>query len=461
MKIRGEGFRPPEAMSHPVPDLLAEYGHEQVSFAGVTLTLAEAIVICPVDEKDMLPEDIGMIAAGMLNEAGIAIKEEHLGYFQEVIEMRDEDLKVTVRPEEDLHIPEETEELNQTKPERLAQHKEPVASTTPTENVVILAAQTTESDTSLAEASFAIQSQNRIDQKESPLDQTELDDNNSQPAIQDYQETEGSTAEESTPDTTPSPIKQVAPRIKPLKEQSIISLREDSSEDEITERQPLLQKAEPINAIRETAQQMPTVNPPVDEGLLVREPEAESELMDIADHLPSEDFKQPQAETLTLSELLPEEVFIAPEDLTLTEQIILFAETSETIDEEIQVEIKLLAVEIENEVQILAEMMVDPAFGTEEIELVEQKLELLCATLLEYAGIDYDQEVLERFVQTLIRQEAEKNPSKTEEVTYDKGTHEAKVFTLRDFMFSIQSRLADFRRLGRYAIVNQVNIWGA
>lgn len=476
MKIKGEGFRPPETDNGPVLDIVGDYLHVQLPFAGGVYTLDEILDMCPVKREDMAREDSNMVAAVVLNGAGIAIKEEHLDYFQRVVEARGEEVKVTVRPQE------EAEESYQTKPDMSGRKESAIRSASAQE------AAKTKTNVSLAGVSFATELQNRTDPKDGWSEQIELE-HISRQAEPGYQE-------EADPDPVPEVVvrkrqvpTEVVSRTEPSKEQVIVHLKNIPRPDKVVGHHSPVRQPEdivPSESIQtsedqvETRQVQPSYIEPLpvevsDESIvpisfidgedpLTREPVVELEpVYNTASYI-FEDFHQPEIETLTLEDLLPaEEIFVAPENLTLTEQIILYAEESETINDEIQEEIKVLAAEIDREVQGLVEMIADPAIGAEEIGLVEQKLEILCATLLEYAGIEYDQEILQRFVQTLIRQEIEKNRPETEAAITDRGTHEAKTFTLRDFVLAIQSRLMDFRRIGRYAITNhgEVKVWGA
>ena len=98
-ELAGEGLKIAETAPSHIPDLMVEYAEEQYTFCGKTGTLPELIKDCPFDKSKMTLESKNKFAVGIMNESGSTIKEEHMPYFQEVVESHNQELKVKVREE--------------------------------------------------------------------------------------------------------------------------------------------------------------------------------------------------------------------------------------------------------------------------------------------------------------------------------------------------------------------------
>jgi hypothetical protein len=100
MSAQGEGLtKDIESLQQPLPDLLSEYGSEQISLYGVTGTPEELIKMCPVPHENMTTEAKNMFLVMAMNESEVMVKQEHMLYFKEVTQSRGVELKVAARQE--------------------------------------------------------------------------------------------------------------------------------------------------------------------------------------------------------------------------------------------------------------------------------------------------------------------------------------------------------------------------
>jgi hypothetical protein len=100
MSAQGEGLtKNIESLQQPLPDLLSEYGSEQISLYGVTGTPEELIKMCPVPHENMTTEAKNMFLVMAMNESEVMVKQEHMPYFKEVTQSRGVELKVAARQE--------------------------------------------------------------------------------------------------------------------------------------------------------------------------------------------------------------------------------------------------------------------------------------------------------------------------------------------------------------------------
>lgn len=118
----------------------------------------------------------------------------------------------------------------------------------------------------------------------------------------------------------------------------------------------------------------------------------------------------------------------------LIEQIADYVERNEVIEKEQQEKALAFIEEIKTISQQIIELKISESI--EHLEHVEVHLEEACAELFEAISIEYDEEVMKQFVQTIMKQEIAKKLSVVQAGVEldDQGTHERKHFKLQDIM---------------------------
>ncbi len=144
----------------------------------------------------------------------------------------------------------------------------------------------------------------------------------------------------------------------------------------------------------------------------------------------------------------------AEEQPIFIEQVADYIARNEVIDEEQKTKAGLLIKEI---VAISHEIIELKLAETSEnavcVEQIEERLEEVCVELLEIMGVEYDEEIVKRFVQTIVKQEiAKKMKSLEQEEILDEGTHERKHFTVRNVISELRDDMQTLYSLGKYAV---------
>lgn len=478
---------------------MVEYAEEQYTFCGKTGTLPELIKDCPFDKSKMTLESKNKFAVGIMNESGSTIKEEHMPYFQEVVESRNQELKVKVREEpnaaliaekvdssidhaqidEPANYHETNREVNAVTQEIEAQKMvlQDVHETSPEEEPETL--QVDEWLTQLQEE-YARRQHEVFDEQLEVHDIEVVKDEN-EPVVEISIEEE--PRQPAIVETERRSRNEIVPVLQSEKKV------EHSFDAELTQPDKIVEapQSTAILVKEEVIAEEPAMNAEIEDdtrAILVDEvlrSEVTAEVDDqviamdniefiefsgpvveqsetIIEGTSSEADNQPikEDEPLAIAELLPEyEIVEFEESKTLIEHIIDYVEFSEVIKpEKVEGTYSLLeeVKAIVSDVAVLEdEVSIDRA---EEITELKHRLEEVCEVILENLGIEYDEEILMRFVST-ISEEIIKNQASLkdlEDMNLDEGTHEHKTFTLNDFMFTWQSKMLDFRLIGRFAL---------
>lgn len=497
----------------PQFNFVEDYPQERFTFAGLTGTLAELRDGCDYAKNADL-DAINKFAARIINKNSGQVKPEHMPYIQEVVESRGEELRVTVKQEQKTEMSDKhpdyeadrakAEPVKENKPSDSYVHVNEGESRQKDEEVandpmlVVEQPARDRQDRSTAfdpEPSFpdeetTLQMDAWLAQLQREYAAYEGKLHAGAPGVEEVQNQD---ADESIETAEPAAVvKQnsksqdiivVKPKLTEIVQEESNKLRETHNTEST-----LLELTPKIDAAASTADNSDSLGEPISEGktdsediffeaaatqLLVDEREGElvedSEMIHLEDLVhdqtemqdwPRIDIEEVHTESnlLTLDELIPEGE-AAPsseEPVSLMGQIQEYLASEDEIEVKAVEEANLLIDEIESIVDEIVELQnmtdIENIAVPEELE---EKLKEVAIKLFDTLGISYDQETLRRFVHTVLEQGAaqkEDTAPETEEMILDEGTHELKIFTLQDFIHSVDLKIPNFHLLGRFAI---------
>lgn len=97
-----------EIEAHTLPDLMAEYADEEMSFLSFNGTPEELLKLCPVPHDQMTLEAKNTFLINIMNASGASIKEEHVPYVMEVLTASNQEFNLQVRAVEPVQESEST-----------------------------------------------------------------------------------------------------------------------------------------------------------------------------------------------------------------------------------------------------------------------------------------------------------------------------------------------------------------
>ncbi len=453
-----------ESIQPEKPDLILEYPDQQVTLFGITGTIEDLLKMCPVPSGSMTLEAKNMFVVMALNEAEVPIKQEHMSIFEKIVESRGVELKVSVLTTEEpaalakpLNLEPDHESLTKTDVNnelRAATVDNEVNSRALSSKNELEVQQTLSSPINLNETV--------VDPKPDEATSLQMDAWLTQMQAEYYQTIKAQDILES--DLSPvNDVEIVANEenldLAPIEDTSLIAELAKQAPETIVETKAseILDLAdedlgtaglETISIeLGEDEEEDEEVSIDYDSKVLLLEPKPE-ELIVI-----NED-----TETVTLAELLlkSEAVLSHDEPLTLVEQISQYVEKSQELGNDAVEVITDLISDIESLTQTFIELQQSTDFEPQLAKKIQLELEDICMELLNYLGIEYDDEILLKLIQTIIKQQSLNTETLVSYLSKE-GTHEIKLYPVQNIMSSKMIRDSDFRLLvlGNFALWQQ------
>ena len=509
--LQGEGIGAGEVISRPLPDLMAEYSEQIISLYGVTGTPEELLRMCPVNHGNMTREAKNMFLVMAMNESEVAIKEEHLPYFREVAESRGVELKVVVQeappilpvtpsPVQAPHTHNEKQPANIAA--TVTAREEPLHGTTIVEAVAAPQPQAVEpikNRQSDADAGHELEAdESTTGQMDEWLKQLNIEYEIRSHDLSVKPIFEQSVNPEDIPVNVPpqAAVFRAADKVAPGKlpilqiEQIVLNppTPVENAYDATTriDMFPVSLEGEEELALMETAEEEPGQSWLADDleigdiykqiqSTKTTEPEplgdyemlqtwlmgeAEEPESKIMDGNTRAEYQQGK-ESLTLADLLPdiqEELPETPSEC-LMDQIASYiqhedeVQESETGKEMEKEKAAVLMTEINSLTDELVLLNRTAGFmATEDMEKIDERLHELCGELLEILGVGSNDELLQKFILTIVKEKSSGfKGMEIGEAVYD-VLHERKIFTLVGLAVRLQAKLPNTQLLGRYAL---------
>lgn len=478
---------------------MAEYSEQSISLYGVTGTPEELLRMCPVRHENMTVEAKNMFLVMAMNESEVPIKEEHMPYFREVTESRGVELKVTVQeiastPPVPPKLVQAPRQHNETFSDRIAvtvtANKDLLRSKTaakeailPQPNVIVVVSEQPSTDAGIevyVDESTTGQMNEWLTQLRSEFE-TRSHDLDAMSLFDHSETTPGEVPGVASLQTASKIPAKEPPRPQIKNNPMNPSLLVKRTYDFLTQDDTLLQdlKAEHEPSLMDTAEKEvgqfvlaeglgPTdVYYPVgsiesDEVWISAEYEALLNGVTHENRQPvlgvngvSTNSEQQRKDLLTFAELMPtvQEELSEMQPEYLIDRITSYVRHDDTITESVARESTVLITEINALTDELVLLSTKPEFvSPENKEQVEERLHELCQELLEILGVESNDELLRKFILTIISEKSSvTNGMEIDEVVHD-ILHERKQFTLHSLAVGFQARLPNFLLLGRYAL---------
>lgn len=503
--LQGEGIHTSEVLDQQLPDLMAEYSGQTISLYGVTGTPEELLRMCPVHHENMTAEAKNMFLVMAMNESEIPIKEEHMPYFREITQSRGVELKVTIQEAPSaLSEPRSLDDMpGQNNKDASSESHSPTSAVS--EDASRIGRFTTENHVAFPpDVVDGVSGQSKPDgskevcvdesttvQMDTWLRQTQLEHEDRSHHLGTnilFERIETTPDEAVVVPLSQSGVIQTVRKL-PAKEAPPLRLQEEDigssllveitykpleQDDTLLQSSMATGEPRPMDAAAEASEQ-----PIPAEGLELLDVydaddsteleqmwtdeyerllsnvtcENEQPLLDISGI--SASAEQQPKEILTFAELLPdgrrELSGMRPEHLI--DQIASYIGQDNLIIESAVETSAVLIAEINALTNELVSLSREAEFQNTEIrEKIEERLHDLCDELLEMIGARGSDELLKKFIFTIISEKVTAiKATETGGRTYD-FLHERKMFTLHSLAFSLQAKLPSFQLLGRYAL---------